>query len=74
MFRNPAGEQARTLIERSGLAKTKVGGAEVSDRNGNYCVAHPGTTAADIVKLMDLVRTTVRDQHGIALDRELNVW
>jgi UDP-N-acetylmuramate dehydrogenase len=74
MFRNPAGESASQMIERAGLAKTKVGGAEVSDRNGNYVVAHPGTTAADILKLMDVIKTTVRDSKGISLERELNVW
>ena len=74
LFRNPAGQQASSLIERAGLAKYKVGGAEISDRNGNYAVAHPGTTAEDIVKLIEHVRTTVKDATGISLDRELNVW
>ena len=74
MFRNPAGQSARTLIERAGLAKARMGGAEVSDRNGNYVVAHPGTTADDILKLIDHVRETVKAANGIALERELNVW
>jgi UDP-N-acetylmuramate dehydrogenase len=73
MFRNPIGQQARSLIEKAGLAKTK-GGAEVSDRNGNYLIAHPGTTANDVLKLIELVKTTVKDASGITLDRELNVW
>ena len=74
MFRNPAGQTARTLIERAGLAKSRIGGAEVSDRNGNYVVAHPGTTAADILQVIDHVRETVKASSGIALERELNVW
>jgi UDP-N-acetylmuramate dehydrogenase len=74
MFRNPAGQSARTLIERAGLAKTKIGGAEVSDRNGNYAIAHPGTTAADVLKLIDHVRDTVKHGTGVSLERELNVW
>lgn len=74
MFRNPAGQSARTLIERAGLAKTRVGSAEVSDRNGNYVVAHAGTTATDILKLVDTVRDTVKASNGITLERELNVW
>lgn len=74
MFRNPAGQTARTLIEKAGLAKTRVGGAEVSDRNGNYAIAHPGTTAADILNLIDHVRDSVKASNGITLERELNVW
>ena len=74
LFRNPPGGSAAALIERAGLAKTRVGGAEVSDRNGNYAVAHPGTTAADVLKLIDLVRERVRESAGVSLRQELNVW
>ncbi len=74
MFRNPAGGTAASLVERAGLAKHRVGGAEVSERNGNYAIAHPGTTAADVLGLIDFVRKTVRERTGLALERELNVW
>jgi UDP-N-acetylmuramate dehydrogenase len=74
MFRDPPGTTAAALIDRAGLAKTKVGGAEVSDRNGNYAVAHPGTTARDILRLIDLVRTRVAEATGVTLQQELHVW
>lgn len=74
MFRNPAGGTAASLVERSGLAKHKVGGAEVSERNGNYAIAQPGTTANDILGLIDAVQKTVRERTGLLLERELNVW
>ncbi len=74
LFRNPPGTTAAALIDRAGLAKTRVGGAEISDRNANYAVAHPGTTAADILGLLDVVRARVRDAAGVLLSRELNVW
>src|SRR5204863_6609640 len=38
MFRDPPGYAAAGLIDRAGLAKVRVGGAEVSERNGNYVV------------------------------------
>ena len=74
MFRNAGGVTAASLIERAGLAKTKVGNAEVSDRNGNYAVAHPGTTAADVLALLDAVQARVKATSGVTLQRELNVW
>jgi len=74
MFRNPAGATATHLIDRTGLAKTKVGGAEVCERNSNFAVAHPGTTAKDVLRLIDLVRTRVKEVTGVGLERELNVW
>jgi UDP-N-acetylmuramate dehydrogenase len=74
LFRNPPGATAAALIDRAGLTKTRVGGAEVSDRNGNYAVAHPGTTAKDILRLLDLVRARVAEQSGVTLQQELHVW
>ncbi|MEO2088598.1 MAG: FAD-binding protein [Gemmataceae bacterium] len=74
MFRDPPGQTAAKLIDRAGLSGYRAGGAEVSPRNGNYVVAHPGTTARDILKLMDVVTTNVKDVCGVDLDRELNVW
>jgi UDP-N-acetylmuramate dehydrogenase len=74
VFRDPPGQSAAKLIEQSGLSKIRVGGAEVSDRNGAYIVAHPGTTAADVLQLSDLVRDKVKAMTGVALDREVHVW
>jgi UDP-N-acetylmuramate dehydrogenase len=74
MFRDPQGHSAAVLIERAGLARTKVGGAEVSDRNANYAVAHPGTTAKDILKLIDTAHSKVKAESGISLEQDLNVW
>ncbi len=74
LFRNPPGTTAAALIDRAGLAKARQGGAELSERNSNYAVAHPGTTAADILRLIELVRTKVRERTGVTLEQELHVW
>jgi UDP-N-acetylmuramate dehydrogenase len=74
MFRDPPGQNAAKLIDRAGMAKYRVGTAEVSERNANFVVAHPGTTARDILKLIDTVKANVKDFSGVELDRELNVW
>lgn len=74
LFRNPPGTSAAALIDRAGASKTRVGNAEISDRNANYVVAHPGTTAKDIVKLLEQVRETVEERTGVVLHRELNLW
>ncbi len=74
LFRNPPGQTAATLIDRAGMTKAKVGGAGLSERNTNYVVAHPGSTAKDILALAEQVQSRVKERTGIALDRELNVW
>jgi UDP-N-acetylmuramate dehydrogenase len=73
LFRNPPGQTAAALIDRASLTKTRVGGAELSERNSNYVVAHPGTTAADILQLADHVRARVKERTGATLERELHV-
>ena len=74
MFKNPRGYQVTALIEKAGLAKARVGAAEISERNGNYLVAHPGTTAKDVLQLMDQVQRRVRESSGVTIERELTVW
>ncbi len=74
LFRNPPGQTAATLIDRAQMTKAKVGSVELSERNSNYAVAHPGTRARDILQLVDEVKTKVRERTGVTLERELHVW
>ncbi len=74
LFRNPPGNTAAALIDRASLTKTRVGAAELSERNSNYVVAHPGTTAGDIVELIERVRQGVKERTGAVLDTELHIW
>jgi UDP-N-acetylmuramate dehydrogenase len=74
LFRNPPGQTAAGLIDRASLTKARFGGAELSERNSNFVVAHPGTTAADILQLVDHVRARVKERTGATLERELHVW
>jgi UDP-N-acetylmuramate dehydrogenase len=74
IFKNPRGLSAAALIEQAGLARTRVGGAEVSDRDPNYIVVHPGAKSADVLRLMDLVHSRVLERFGVELEREITVW
>lgn len=74
MFANPRGLNAGTLIDKAGLGKLKVGEAEVSERNPNFVVAGRGATARDVLALINLIQTKVREHCGVQLDQELLVW
>lgn len=74
VFKNPRGLSATALIADAGLVRTRVGGAEVSDRDANYIVVHPGATSRDVLRLMDLVVAKVRERYHVELERELTVW
>lgn len=74
IFKNPRGRSAAGLIEQAGLVKQRVGAAEVSDRNGNFIVAHPGATARDVLRLIELVKSRVQERFGVELELEIAVW
>ncbi len=74
VFKNPRGSSAGELIDDAGLKGTRIGGAVVSDRHANFIIAEPECTAQDVLRLIDLVRSQVRDRMGIELELELEIW
>jgi UDP-N-acetylmuramate dehydrogenase len=74
IFKDPRGGSADQLIQEAGLKGTRVGGAEVSDRQANYIIAHPGATARDVLRLIDLVRSRVNENCGQMLQLEITMW
>jgi UDP-N-acetylmuramate dehydrogenase len=74
IFKDPRGLSAAAMIEQAGLAATRVGAAEVSDRDANCIVAQPGTTARDILSLIELVRSRVEERFHVELELEISVW
>lgn len=73
-FRNPRGLSAAELIEKSGVRQTKVGQAELSDRDPRYVVAGPGATSRDVRQLIDLVVQRVEEQTGVRLELQIDIW
>ena len=74
MFKNPPGDSAGKMIASLGLKGTRLGGAVVSERHGNFIVNRYQATAADVLKLMDLVRERVLEACGVELEEEVVVW
>jgi UDP-N-acetylmuramate dehydrogenase len=74
IFKNPRGLQAASLIEQAGLAKTRVGGAEVSERNANFIVTDAKAAARDVLRLIDMVRQRVKERFAVDLELEIAIW
>jgi UDP-N-acetylmuramate dehydrogenase len=70
-FRNPPGDFAGRLIEAVGLKGHRVGGALWSEVHANFVVNAGGATASDVVALVRLARTRVRESFGIVLEPEV---
>ena len=71
-FKNPANDSAGRLIERSGCKGMQVGGAMVSPVHANFFVNMGGATAADVIKLMDIVQKKVQQESGVFLEPEVH--
>lgn len=73
VFRNPPDDHAARLIEAAGLKGHRQGHAAISDKHANFIVNLGGARAADIEALIVLAETMVREQFGIALEREVRI-
>ena len=70
-FENPPGHSAGMLIDRAGLKGLRRGGAQVSERHGNFLLNTGEATASDIVGLAEEVRRVVKVRFGIQLEYEI---
>lgn len=61
------------VIDQAGLKGTKVGDAEVSEKHGNFCLNRGKATAEQVVQLVSLVKTKVRNSLGIQLEEEVQL-
>ena len=73
VFKNPDGNHAGDLIERSGLKGFRIGGCSVSEKHANFIVNDKGATARDIETLINHIQNTVKDRFGIDLDTEVRI-
>ena len=73
VFRNPEGDYSARLIEAAGLKGYRIGGAEVSTKHANFIINRDNASATDIEALIEHVRKTVFDVHGIELVHEVRM-
>ena len=74
IFKNPLGMRAADLVDEVRLKGTRVGGAEVSDRNANYIIAGSDAIVDDVLQLVSLMRNRIAEQLGIELEAEIETW
>ena len=73
MFKNPAEIPAGKLIDELGLKGLRVGGAMVSDVHSNFIVNDGEATSQDVIDLIELVRSRVKELRGIDLHTEVEI-
>lgn len=61
------------LVEKAGQKGARVGQAMVSERHGNFVVNAGGATAADVLALVEQIKTAVMTKTGFAIEEEMQV-
>lgn len=72
-FKRPQGHFAGKLIQDAGLSGLTKGGAQVSPLHAGFIINTGGATAADIIDLMEIIRSTVYEESGVLLEPEVRI-
>ena len=73
IFKNLESCSAGKLIDELGLKGLRIGGASVSTVHGNFIVNDGGATAVDVLNLIELLKTRVREARGVELHTEVEI-
>jgi len=74
IFKNPRGVSAGALIDRAGLKGLQIGAASVSEKHANFIIAQKGCKSRDVMRLIDVIKQRVKEQFGIELKLEIEIW
>ncbi len=74
IFKNPSKSiPAGRLIDELGLKGTRRGGAVVSTVHGNFIVNEGSATAADVLELIEFIKSRAKAERGIDLHEEVEI-
>ncbi len=71
VFKNPPLDRAGRLIQAAGLKGARIGDAQVSLKHANFIVNCGEAKASDVVQLISLIRSEVKEQFQQELDLEI---
>ncbi|MCI7342897.1 MAG: UDP-N-acetylmuramate dehydrogenase [Fusobacterium necrophorum] len=70
-FKNPKGDFAARLISEAGLKGKKIGGAQIAEKHPNFVLNLGEASFQDILDILNLVKTTVKEAFGVQLEEEI---
>lgn len=70
VFRNPSGQSAGFLVERSGFKGHRHGSAQISQKHANFIISDRDGSAEDVFRLMCQVADDIEEKSGIRLQAE----
>lgn len=73
VFKNPPGLSAGKLIDEAGCKGMRIGDIEVSNIHANFFINKGKARASDFIRLMEDVRSRVKENLGIELEPEIRI-
>jgi len=73
IFKNPQGNYAAKLIESAGLKGLRRGGAQISERHGNFIVNLGNARATDVLELIHEAQREVFEKFKVQLELEVKL-
>ena len=61
------------LVEKIGLKGKTIGGAQISEKHGNYILNNKKASYEDIIILISYIKQQVRTKYGIQLQEEIQI-
>ena len=59
------------LVEKAGFKGEQIGGAQVSEKHGNFILNVGNAKAQDFIILASMIKQKVRDKYGVQLKEEV---
>ena len=73
VFKNPPGLSAGKLLDEAGCKGMRVGDVEVNRIHANFFINKGKAIASDFIKLMEDVKSRVKETFGIELEPEIRI-
>lgn len=73
IFKNPKGSFAGKLIEEVGLKGFQIGGAQISQKHGNFIINRGSASSNDIIRLIKKAGKEVEAKKGVVLELEAKI-
>lgn len=73
VFKNPEKGVAGKIIEACGLKGSRLGGAQISERHGNFIINRGAAKAEDVLGLIRMTQERVQEADGIVLEPEVKI-
>jgi UDP-N-acetylmuramate dehydrogenase len=74
IFKNPKNNSAGMLLDLCGLKGKHIGGAFISERHANFILNKNRASAADVLRLMRMVKQRVKSKFHLTLQPEIKIW